>query len=98
MHYNLNYSNLLDVIVANHDSYYDHSRPDNLIRFNQLKPEMSSFIENFPIAVFSGIFRPLIFEGGNLLKIMAGIENLLLLILSVISLKQLRNNLVLPLL
>jgi len=91
MHYNLNYDNLFDVIVENHDSYYGHSRPDNLIRFNQLKPEMSSFIENFPIAVFSGVFRPLIFEGGNFLKVIAGIENLLLLIISVISLNRLKN-------
>jgi len=91
MHYNLNYDNLFNVIVENHDSYYDHSRPDNLIRFNQLKPEMSSFIENFPIAVFSGVFRPLIFEGGNFLKVIAGIENLLLLIISVISLNRLKN-------
>lgn len=91
MHYNLIYDNLYGVIVANHDSYYDHSRSDNLIRFNQLKPEISSFMENFPLAVFSGIFRPLIFEGGNFLKVIAGIENLLLLIMSVISLNRLKN-------
>ena len=91
MHYNLIYDNLYGVIVANHDSYYDHSRSDNLIRFNQLKPEISSFIENFPLAVFSGVFRPLIFEGGNFLKVIAGIENLLLLIMSVISLNRLKN-------
>jgi len=79
-HPNLNLNTLLEVVIKNNNTYQEISKPDNLIHFNDLNTNWGSIMRNFHLAIFSGLFRPLVFEGGNILKLIAGIENTLLLI------------------
>jgi hypothetical protein len=87
MHPNFYFSNFLEVIVSNNEIYNQSSAANDIIEFYALKPEVGSIIRNTPMALFSGLFQPLIFEVSNPLQIIAGIENLLLLFLFIFSLK-----------
>ncbi len=58
------------------------SSDEKLIHFYKFAPAISSFLINLPIALFAGLFRPLIFEAKNVFMIITGIENTCLIILS----------------
>ncbi|MBO9699159.1 MAG: hypothetical protein J7604_03060 [Sporocytophaga sp.] len=58
------------------------SSDEKLIHFYSLRPAISSFLINLPIAIFAGLFRPLIFEARNVFMIITGIENTCLVILT----------------
>ena len=72
--------------------YYQHnaivalSDPKGFIQFNALEPNAGRFISNIPLALFSGLFRPGIWDAHNLFQWLAALENLMLLIFSVGSL------------
>src|SRR5690606_5751091 len=66
------------------------SSPDNLVGFVNLSPSPVAIALNAPLALFSGLFRPMLWEAGNAPAWLAAIENTLLLILSVASLWRLR--------
>jgi len=80
IHPNLNPDKVLSAIVVNHDLTLAASDNSGVIHFEELKPEPGSIFRNFPLALFSGLFRPLVGESGNLLRILTGLENLFLLI------------------
>lgn len=88
----LNFQNILASIVRNHDWYLVNGAIpiDSYIHFADLKPELFSFLRNFPLALFSGLFRPTIFDANNAFQFLAGVENSLLLVLFVISLFYIR--------
>lgn len=93
----LNFQNILTEIVNNHNWYLINGilPEEGYIHFIDLKPGFLSIIKNFPIALFSGLFRPLFFEVNNLLQVVAGLENTLLLLLFVAALykiKKLKNS------
>lgn len=83
LHPLLNAENILREIIRNHDWYLiDGILPiDGYIHYSELKPELGSFVRNFPLAFFSGLFRPLISDGNNLFQFLVGIENTLLFFL-----------------
>ncbi|WP_028982021.1 hypothetical protein [Sporocytophaga myxococcoides] len=58
------------------------SSDEKLIHFYKFTPAITSFLINLPIALFAGLFRPLIFEAKNVFMIITGIENTCLIILS----------------
>lgn len=89
LHPNLNLDSFWTIIVDNYFIFESKSSPQNIIHFQDLNYSFGSFFLNMPIASLSGLFRPLIFEGGNLLKVLAGIENSILLILGIGSVYQL---------
>jgi hypothetical protein len=93
-HPNFYLSNFLEVIVANNEVYQEFSAPEDLISFNALKPDVVSIISNSPLALFSGLFRPHIFEGSNALQVVAAVENLLLLFFFVFALFRINRPLV----
>lgn len=79
LHPNLHFSNLLRVLVANHDLFLQVSEPGDTIGFIQLQPHLKSLLQNFPLALFSGLFRPLPWDGSTTLHLLNGLENLALL-------------------
>lgn len=85
-HPNLNPDAILKAIVRNHDLSVIASQEGKCIIFEGLNPNFTNFLVHFPKAVFSGLFRPLPFEGSSLLFWLAGIENFVLLSLSVFAL------------
>ncbi|HZY80055.1 MAG TPA: hypothetical protein VFE50_11065 [Cyclobacteriaceae bacterium] len=78
------------VIVENHDKFVSISRPGNLVEFNNLSASWVSIATNSPLALWSGLFRPMIFEADSLAGIVAAVENLFLLVLVVWKLKSLK--------
>jgi hypothetical protein len=79
------------MLVHTHNVIYIFSEPEDLIHFSiypsqgyiSLHTHWSNFAYNFPLAVFSGFFRPFIWEaGGNKLKLILGIEGLSVLFLT----------------
>ena len=80
LHPNFYFSRILQVIVENHDAIASKSRADGMIIFSDLKPNTFSFIKNFPLALFSGIFRPFFAENTRLMYWVPGIESLILLV------------------
>ncbi len=56
------------------------SSDEKIIHFYKLTPAISSFLINLPVAIFSGLFRPLIFEAQNVFMIITGFENSCLLV------------------
>lgn len=89
-HYNLYLERVMWAIVRNHNTTYIFSHPDDLVHYRYfwikgyitLYPSIGSLLSNFDIALFAGLFRPLLWEAGsNKLKLLLGLENILTLIL-----------------
>jgi hypothetical protein len=85
VHPNFYLEQLLFVIVENHDLLSRISSSQGIIHFYHLQPDWLSVLINSPWALFSGIFRPFVFESHNVFHIMAGVENLVLLIFFIFS-------------
>jgi hypothetical protein len=79
LHPNLRLANFLDSLVTNHAITVLASAPENMIHFTDLQPTAGSVAIHLPEAVFSGLFRPLVWEANSLFKWYTGLENLLLL-------------------
>ena len=73
----------LEVIVFSHNQFIAVSDPGGLIHYKNLEPSIHSVVNNVPLAIFSGLFRPFLWETSTLIEAAAGVENLFLLILSV---------------
>jgi hypothetical protein len=91
IHPNFYLDRLLEVVVENYDLFARVSRPDGMIHYDHLSATWSSMFLNSPWAIFSGLFRPFIFEPGNLLHLFSAIENGFLLLLFISSLTNLRS-------
>ena len=72
---------LLDVILTNHEAYREFSAPEDLVHFHNLRPTAISLLKNAPWALFSGLFRPLVWETSALIQLAPGVENTLVLLL-----------------
>jgi hypothetical protein len=82
LHPNLHIANFLEALVTNHNITLQASAPENIIDFTDLQPQPGNVIMQLPKAIFSGIFRPLVWEGNSIFHKLVGIENLLLLLIS----------------
>jgi hypothetical protein len=91
IHPNFYLHRVLLVITDNHDAYINVSDPSDVIHFQNLRPSMYSVAMNSPWALFSGLFRPFIFESGNILQAAASVENFILFVLFLICLWKLPN-------
>lgn len=79
IHPNFYLHRFLAVIVENHNEFIRISDPDSVIHFYHLEPSPISMILNTPWALFSCLFRPLVFEVSTLFQFLISIENLLML-------------------
>ena len=96
LHPNFYPERILDVIVSNNVAYNELSAPGDAVQFTNLQADTGSIIRNAPWALFSGLFRPLIWEATNVLQFFSGLENTLLLVFFLIGVFQLRAYLISP--
>ncbi len=87
MHPKLHLSEFMHVLVLNHNASFHFSAPDDLIYFYRtdagfatLTSTVGNLLYNTPLAFVSGLFRPFIWEANNKLKLIAGLENLWVLL------------------
>ncbi len=92
LHYNLHIANVSGVLYENYNAFIRASDPNDVFTYFNFDGSLSAYLWNTPVAFFSGLFRPLIFEASNLLQVTASIENLIILVLGVFSLFRLRKN------
>lgn len=83
LHPNLNLNRVLEVVVTNHDLFVTMSDPTELVGYQALQPELGSVLKNAPRALSAGLFRPFVWEVSNPLQLLAAIENLVVLILTI---------------
>jgi len=88
LHPNLEVNYFLEVLVETHDTLYALSKADNRIKYDQLQPTVASFLQNLPLALTTGLFRPFLGECNKMMQWMNGLENLFLLLLAGTSLFQ----------
>lgn len=86
LHPNLKANYFLEILVQTHDTLYALSKTDNRIEYHDLKPTVGSLLQNIPLALASGLFRPFLGEGNKALQWLNGLENLFLLLLACTSL------------
>ena len=86
LHYNLNPSRILDIIYENYQ-VSTISSGGRSIHYYHFDGSFQGFLLNLPIALFSGLFRPMIFEAANLFQVIVSLENLLVLITLLIALR-----------
>ena len=91
LHFNLRIGNVLQVMVNNYYLFEAKSAPEKMVTFPGLSPDFASLAYYAPKALFSGLFRPLFFEGKNIWSLVSGLENTLLLLLALLQVKNIRN-------
>lgn len=82
LHPNFDPATLPEVVVTNYNAYERLSDSDDYIHYTDMSPTWKSLLRNAPFALFSGLFRPVIGQSAEPLKILCGLENGLLLFLT----------------
>ncbi|MGI9543294.1 MAG: hypothetical protein ACR2MX_08540 [Cyclobacteriaceae bacterium] len=86
LHPNLHLDRLLFVVVANGQEMIANTSGTDYIVYHRLTPEFSSVAMNFPLAVFSGLFRPTLMETKTIFQLWTGLENAFLLVFALAQL------------
>jgi hypothetical protein len=86
LHPNFGITYLPEVIFDNYTVYVSKSQPGKYIDFSTLCSSWLCILLTFPYAVLAGLFLPLPFETWGILSLIAGVENILLLVLFISSL------------
>lgn len=86
-HPKLHPSEFMHVLVLNHNASFNFSAPDDVIHYTRTEPgffnitsRVSSLLYNSPKAFASGLLRPFIWEANNKVKLIAGLENVWVLV------------------
>ena len=85
IHPNLRLTNVMEVVSTNHALYVQMSDPDNLISFRDFTPTFMGYVKNIHIAVWAGLFQPLPWGSEGYIKLIASLENLIILVFAVFS-------------
>ncbi len=85
LHPNFAPSRFLHVIVNNNHAFLALSEPGDFIRFGTIEPSFICILSHAPLAIFSGLFRPGVWEAHTLLQGLVAAENLLILTLTVLA-------------
>lgn len=91
LHPNFAPAKILNVIAFNNKVFMDVCSPEDVVHYYNLEPTWGSMIINAPWALISGLFRPFLWEANTVFKFITALENLLLLALTIISVRQLKN-------
>ncbi|UII21211.1 hypothetical protein [Fulvivirga ligni] len=86
LHPNFYLERFAEVIVNNYETYHHISDPEDVVDYDDLEPSFISLAVHSPKALFNGLFRTMIGESMELLKVIAGLENFLFLFLVVAAL------------
>ena len=84
LHPNMNFGFFLQALLTNHQEVYAASSPQGQITMFY-DGSLWSFFKSAPLALFTGLFRPMIFEGWHVLSILVGIENTVVFVLFIIG-------------
>jgi hypothetical protein len=77
----------LEHVVFNYESILGRTSPERpAIRFDELEPTPQSLLQNAPEALGSAIYRPFFWETTDPAYVLISVENLLLLVLTVLAL------------
>jgi len=87
IHPNFYLSRFLNVVVDNYNAYALASHNNPVVHFFNLQATWVSILVNSPWALFSGLFRPFVFESISFLQVGIAIENLILFALCVYNVK-----------
>lgn len=87
LHPNFSPAKVLHVITFNNKVFMDVCSPEDVIHYCQLEPTWGSMLINAPWALISGLYRPFVWEANTVFKFITGLENLVLLIMTVLSLR-----------
>lgn len=91
LHPNFSPSRILEVVVFSNNVFMDVCTPDDVIHFYKLEPTWASILINAPWAFISGLFRPFVWEANTIFKFITGVENLMLLILTIFAIPYLKS-------
>lgn len=80
----------LEVIAGSYNEFTEKSDPGDMVVFDDLEATPSAVVINAPKAMFSGLFRPFLWEAQNTLQRIAAIENAIMLLLSIFALANLK--------
>ncbi len=84
-HYNLRFEHILQVVYENYQTSIAASCV-GATRYHHFDGSLYGFLINFPLALFSGLFRPFIFEFHNTPQLVVALENFAIFILFVTGL------------
>jgi len=87
LHPNFYLNRIVMVIHGNYLAYKQADLADPFIHYYQFTATWTSLLFNSPWALLSALYRPFIFEANSALQIWIGIENSVLVILTVINIK-----------
>ncbi len=90
IHPNFYPSRFFEVIYQSNLEFTRLSDPPRIVQYFNLEPSLSSLVMNAPAAWIAGLFRPFAWEAFNLLSMVAGIENLVLLVIVFVALPSFR--------
>lgn len=82
---NFNPGRFLEVIVSNYEDFVELSEPQDVIRYEGLHADAVSVLRYAPKALFSGLFRPFIWEAENIFQRLIAFENIFLVVLLLTS-------------
>lgn len=88
LHPNFHFERFLAVIVDNNLAY-EYLTQAPFIHFYKLEPTWTSILINSPWAMISGLYRPIVFESSTLFQFWIGVENAILVLLTILNLKYL---------
>jgi hypothetical protein len=86
LHPNLRLERVMHVLVDNYSMVQAISRPEKTINLNGLTADFHGIAKNLPQAVVAGLFRPFVWEAGYGLSLWIGVENLVVLALTIMAL------------
>lgn len=90
LHPNFYPQRFVEVVVSSYNEYKTISNPDDLIHYHSLKATPLSLLRNAPWALVSGLYRPFLTEADSFLKLCIGVENLILTILTIATIRNIR--------
>lgn len=91
LHPNFYPDRILQVVIENNQAFVSHSDSDDLIQYGMLEATWVSIVVHSPWALLSGLFRPFLWEADTLLKLVAALENGLVLVLCLSSFGRIRD-------
>ena len=83
LHPNLNPFNIFSILEQNHFQMLAISDPGNTVRFINIGQGFTYFLINIPVSMIGGLFLPLPWSTHSFLGVLAGILNLIILILAI---------------
>lgn len=90
LHPNLFLHRIPEVIVSNYYATVALSEAGDVVHFDNLQPTWLSILRYVPKAIFSGMFRPFVWEADHFLKISVATEHMVMLLGSVIFILRLK--------